>query len=724
MDGETEKSVLGDAYFTEDDLTRANDDAVGDTGNGVLTQVYQDIDNHEITIAVINTYLAKAQEDYDEKNEEVDLTIYELDNKGSSRTPVFVKMDDSKEDYTVESDEFDIADVAENDLFRVTVADGAVQSMVAPEILSDTTIANFRLEKYVTADGTQYDYSKKGGIHNANELADYNVSALDNTYKIFLDAYGYVIGTEKVSGELKYLFLTGYDRPETHLGIKTAEAAAIFLDGTMTNIEVNVSKSNANITGVAGYDEFDAQAGAWMSRYNRWFTYTTDSDGVYTLTPVDNWVNTPYDADRDVINSASVRLDGVGYNTLGVGGADDGKDVAYGNDDSIYITVKLGRNDYDSSIIDEVNNVYTGVQNVDMKISKDNSTNPVTDSVFTVYDDDRYVIGSIVIGDDVNNNKNYAYGIDTDAMNEYVLGDDDYVYWDFDAIVAGEPKTLTVKAEYGTVFNELQKVIVGAVGVGEGAMLELTYDKEGYVVDALVLTDGMTYDNSAEDFIYGNDEYKDKTVFTDDYGIYLVDVGVNNSDIVGTATLSTNGKTLWLTGDDYGLTIAEGAPVIVVQNVEDGNGNVLETEVDSYINFNSALKALAQENTFRGQIAAVLNDKGTAEYVVLNSDIADGAVVDDGTVGGNADGLVNLEYKDSPANGGWGIKVTTKAAVAKDTTYKVTLYMINGGTKVDLDTYDVVVKAGFNYGFLKVDGLVNGQQYQLVCGDVKVLVTP
>ena len=157
VDGENEESVLGDAFFTENQLNRSNDEAVGATGNGVLTQVYQDIDEHEITISVINTYLAKAQEDYDEKNEEVDLTIYELKNVGSSRTPTYVKADSMSEPYTVESDEFDIADVVEDNLFLVTVADGAIQSMVAPEVLSDTTISNFKVDSYVTADGTKYD---------------------------------------------------------------------------------------------------------------------------------------------------------------------------------------------------------------------------------------------------------------------------------------------------------------------------------------------------------------------------------------------------------------------------------------------------------------------------------------------------------------------------------------------------------------------------------------
>ncbi len=58
MDGETEKNILGDAFFTEDNILRSNTKGVGGTGNGVLTQVYVDTDNKDVYIAVINTYLA------------------------------------------------------------------------------------------------------------------------------------------------------------------------------------------------------------------------------------------------------------------------------------------------------------------------------------------------------------------------------------------------------------------------------------------------------------------------------------------------------------------------------------------------------------------------------------------------------------------------------------------------------------------------------------------
>ena len=42
--------------------------------------------------AVINTYLAQAAEDYDEKNDELDLTRLQwIDNLGSTQAPVYAK---------------------------------------------------------------------------------------------------------------------------------------------------------------------------------------------------------------------------------------------------------------------------------------------------------------------------------------------------------------------------------------------------------------------------------------------------------------------------------------------------------------------------------------------------------------------------------------------------------------------------------------------------------
>ena len=52
VDGETTRSILGadgvDAYFTKNNFVRSNKDGVGQTGNGVLTQVYVDNINKQV----------------------------------------------------------------------------------------------------------------------------------------------------------------------------------------------------------------------------------------------------------------------------------------------------------------------------------------------------------------------------------------------------------------------------------------------------------------------------------------------------------------------------------------------------------------------------------------------------------------------------------------------------------------------------------------------------
>ena len=647
---------LVDDVIKASNMIRTNAYSYETTGNGALTQVFVDNNDEEIVITTINTYLAKAAADYNEKRGELSLNIYA----------------DKTVEQVVEVEDFPaIEGVEEGEAFLVNVAETtkdkyAISIMAAPEVLSGAKLTKYSKVNYLVTDGTQYDYALKGGIHNASELANYNQSALDNTYDVYLDQYGYVIGTEKVSGEAKYLFLTGYDRPTTHLGVKTAEAAAIFLDGTMEKIEVNVTKTNVKLgdknengtidsteTAVTGYGLLSGSAvDAQMSRYNKWFTYSVNKDGVYTLTPVANWMNISKTETRNEINSSSLVLR-------------KGTDKAWGNDDSVYVTVGTSGNDYNNTIISKVNATYTGVQNVDIKLK---GVDGIDNVIFACYDEDNYIIGAVVLGEDINNTKNFAYGIDKDAMNEYAKDDDGYYYWDFEAVVDGEIKTLTVKTEYTDAIKDIASSIV----TGAGALLELTYDKNGYVVDARVCAD-------ADDDIYGNAEYTNSGKYTEDFKAYLVDVNVT--------ALKTNqaGNTLWIdvaSGTDNGLAIAKGAPIVVVQDVVNSKGDKITTEVDVYTNFNSAFKALAltSDGKFKGQIGAVLDEKGAAKYVVLNNAIKDGVTTDDGTtpdknyvtinVGTKTgDGIVTVEidgkeYTITERSSDTSIKVPAKGSVA------------------------------------------------------------
>ena len=70
---------IDNSLFNGTALNRNNKATVGGTGNGVLTQVFVDTDKHEIDIAIINTYLAKADDDYNERKDEASFTIWSVD---------------------------------------------------------------------------------------------------------------------------------------------------------------------------------------------------------------------------------------------------------------------------------------------------------------------------------------------------------------------------------------------------------------------------------------------------------------------------------------------------------------------------------------------------------------------------------------------------------------------------------------------------------------------
>ena len=601
-------------------MIRTNDTEYDTTGNGVLTQVFVDNEEEEITITSINTFLAEATADYNAKKETLSIEVYQNE-----------KYDINK---TLSLNDFDIADYKDGDMLRVCVAETSkdkyeVITIADPEVLSDSTVTKFSNKNYLVTDGTQYDYAMKGDVKN--DLNAYYGSLLDNTYNIYLDAYGYVLGTVKTSGELKYLFMTGYDKASSHLSVKTAPAAAIFLDGTMKEIQVNVNDTNDNIDAYQKKNTgtFYADLDKGDNQYNKWFTYTTDKNDVYTLTPVANWMEVKAPSDPAVkgevtkINPASVRLDrevGAGYGT-----------VSYGNDDSVYITVDTGAVSDNQSgsanqfAITKVNGTYTGVQSVDLALKKDtdnglsnidNTSKNTNNSpaIFAVYDEDRYIIGAVVVGEDATSTKDYAYALKS-AQNEYVDADGNY-YWDFEAVVDGEIKTLTVK-EKGT--RVLRDRISNWIGLSTDSMLQVTYDKDGYVIDVKQCVDNVTNAATQTDSkVYSNTEFVGKTS-RDDYKVY--DVALDGG---ADEYLTAVGKTLYVEGyvsNDIGLTIAEGAPVVLVQ--QDTAGRWV---INEYTTIKQALDALEDANTgvngvqFKGHVAAVLNSNTTAQYLVIKSE--------------------------------------------------------------------------------------------------------
>ncbi len=453
-----------ESYFTTSSLVRSNTDGVGRTGKGVLTQVFVDDskDVEKVYIAVINTYLAIADKDYDAKRDEVTLTGYNMDKKGS----IYIKDEDDDDKLIVDGEDFAIEDVKKDDKFLVTVADGSVQSMIKPEVLSEVTINAFKRDTWVNADGTQYDHATTAR-YDVEVLDQYdNVNMKEVTYNVVLDKYGYLIGLELNEKANQYVFVTGTDDGESNLTAKNANVNVIFLDGTMDTIVVNTRDSVV-----------DWKAGGKnASQVNTWCTYSKNSNDVYTLKEVgydSTNTATSYKFPKKIaqsamdanpatfdINTKNVSLDGskVRFDDTTVDAANPNGWVGdftrvYGNDDTVYIntemeeiTVKDGGKKM--VIVKDVDSVTTGVKNVDFTVVNHTKTAAAgheecaANEAYILYNKDGYIISVVTLAaDDKGTSAQYAY-ITGDVKREEYLGNDEWK-WTQDAIINGKKVELT-----------------------------------------------------------------------------------------------------------------------------------------------------------------------------------------------------------------------------------------------------------------------------------------
>ena len=482
-----------------------------------------------------------------------------------------------------------------------------------------------------------------------------------------------MLGITEFSGTSNYVFLIGYDKPVSNLTKKTAEAAAIFVEdgaGVMKTITVNFSDSNDNLT-------TKLLAGGEPDK-NTWFTYSVDKNGVYTLNDDVNALNvsTTYidtlTNDKLKINPASVRL---------INNANQLATRAYGNDNSVYVTVEAKADVVDgvtinnvlhNDAITKVTASYTGVQDIDLIVNKD-AIGEITDKVFAIYDRENYIIAAVVIGEDNSKTDSYAYALKA-AKNEYVDADD-YYYWDFEAVVDGEIKTLTVKSKYDT----LRDKIADQCAAGKNGLFQLTYDKDGYVTGAVLMSDGNAK-------VYGNTNYS-KDIDPDNQKVYAVEYRAG-----GLADFVVTGKTLYGHATDAGLTLAKDAPVIVAQPKQKVNASGQEIGsasfvYESYNNLETALKALAGEGeNFKGWVCAVLDKKGTAQYIVLNDTAAVTYTVDDGTTPVAPTKVTAVSATYDKANTKLTVTLTGAAAADKNT---VVLSQLVNGVNFKVGEYTV-----------------------------------
>ena len=378
IDGETTapaSSVAG-RWFTKNAINRNNDAGVGGTGNGVLTQVFVDDDDKVVTIAIINTYLAIASDDYNAKKEEASLNVYGIGKTGTGN--IYYKQvrdaDDDGKLMTAHVEDFNVADIKKDDAVLVTVADSEIQTLVPADIIADTEIQSFETGSNsndnglnynpdkpgnVVVDGTQYDFATTAeydyDVMQYYTTVNGTVNLKDKTYNVYLDKYGYAVGVKELEGAKNYVFITGIDTNDSNRYTRAADATAIFLDGTMDDIKIDMAKSTWQSI---DYRETD-------SVLNTWCTYTVNTNGVYTVKEVSNVTadgNTyvpggtnndgklaQFQATLDDTNAGApttrdgnvIKIDQKNITVPGDNGGTTSYKRVYGNDKSVYLTVEL-----------------------------------------------------------------------------------------------------------------------------------------------------------------------------------------------------------------------------------------------------------------------------------------------------------------------------------------------------------------------------------------------
>ena len=460
IDGVTDYDIDNN-IFDETSINRNNKAGVGATGNGVLTEVYVDTDEdvREVSIAIINTYLAIANDDYNERQDDVSLEVYGVQEISDE----YVKTTggDNHETLDVSGEDFDIADVAEDDLFLVNIAAGEIQIMGEPETMSAVEISSFKQGDSLTVDGADYDYASSAE-YDHETLEAYTdgtiINLKDMTYNVYLDQYGYVIGVVEVEVPNNYLFITGINGNYDNLANVTYEANAIFLDGHMEKITIDAKKSDFK-----GNLASDVLSGTPDdATINRWFTYSVNSKDVYTVDLVD------VGAGVNKLGQSTENRDGNAAGDVGIidykhDSTNDGAVIparVYGNDYTVYLTasieaIKTADDRYDV-VIDDVDSVAVGIDNVDIRPWSDATVegkyaslgtdlNKIENShgIYTLYDEDGYIIAMVVVGEDNGASDSLVYVHSGSVSRESWDKTNEEWTWTRSVIMDGEETTLT-----------------------------------------------------------------------------------------------------------------------------------------------------------------------------------------------------------------------------------------------------------------------------------------
>ena len=401
------------------DITKNDDTEFG--ANGVLTEVFYDDDDDTVVITMVNTYVGTINRS--------------VAAKGNKDAYVEIAVEDVKPDGANGVEDFETAETFEDDayvLYTYSQSADEVKSVALAEEVTGTvtraenSVKDEDVKKALTIGGTKYNASKM----IAGEYIG-NVS-VDEEYTVYLDAYGYMIYVEQNDEIGDYALLVD---TQDKSNFSSNRALLVFADGTEKVVDTTENYSNGK----------DKITNATI------VTYRVDEDGDYTLKPVDSKKVYETDSNNEVNfgDGSSAYTDGV--TDFSMINDKAGITLTRGttvtsNSSTVFVVYDDSNDDY---------SVYTGIKNAPT-ISASSSAKV---EAFAYCKSGKmatvmfiFVQDSSIIED---SSKDTLFLAKESVSN--LIHDKDGDYYEYQAVVNGEVKTVKVDESLGKTQNGMFK---------------------------------------------------------------------------------------------------------------------------------------------------------------------------------------------------------------------------------------------------------------------------
>ena len=641
-------TVFVDGLEDEDlalSIRKGSDDKVGQSANGVLTEVYYDEDADTVLVIQVNTYVGTVVRSVEASgNRDAYVVIAPEAPIGTGLTAPI----GGNEKFETDEEFADEAYV----LYTYSEAVDEIKSVELAEELTgvvtraENSNTNEQDAKALTIDGTRYTDSY---MVAGEKLGDISV---DEQYTVYLDSYGYLIYVERIDEIGDYALLYNVDSGTL---FDSNKACLIFADGTAKIVNTakdysDVDNLNYDYNGVDGVNADDQTD--WNNSYGVGHkapvivTYRVDSDNEYTLRAVRGYQGTT-NASKDEDNMLLVN-DKAGITGLPV-------DPVTANSATTFVIRDPETRNY-NKIGDWTS--YTGIKNApSIQIQDlDASGTPGHGTVDADEQADVYYYckngkmvtimfivpdAEVVVEDGVNKN---IYLSSRDISN--LIHDTDYSvsYFEFPAVVNGEPTTVKVASNANGLTTEAAVKALGGELYGR-----YTTNKDGIITS---LTAGTTYVDGAESGILND--------------IVGIDKVSKEYTILAGKIVDGTGK---ITGYTYTITVDEDADIFYVD--EDGDINVSSYNAIA-IDEDDLVYAVVDDYMVQTLVIYEVNTKDNAKAPVIDAHPASVTVTQGAdatlTVTAHSADKGTLSYQWIECNAS-GVEIS-KIAGATSNTYK------------------------------------------------------